>query len=83
MGEGEVTEKGVGGEKKTVWVPKEAGWVEGSGLSYSSINAHSLDAGKDGLDLREWHEKSWISYLDCLDEKEADRFELPHRGGAY
>jgi hypothetical protein len=81
-GEGGVVEKEIDGEKKNVWVPKEGVFIEGEG-SYLSVNAQTLEPGQEGLDLKEWHEKKWISYLDCLDEAEDDRFEVPHRGGTY
>ncbi|PQE23292.1 duf636 domain-containing protein [Rutstroemia sp. NJR-2017a BVV2] len=64
------------------WRPKKEGWEEGY-RSYVSINATSLEAGQEGLDLREWHEKGWINYLDTLDEKEENRLGKPHRGGMY
>ncbi|KAF1809959.1 hypothetical protein P152DRAFT_402230 [Eremomyces bilateralis CBS 781.70] len=60
------------------------GWREGSGGNgYFTLNAHTLEAGQDGLDLREWHEKGWILYLDCLDGVEENRFGRPLRGGLY
>lgn len=78
VGEGEVvSEAGI-----SVWAPKKEGWEEGKGC-YLSVNAQTLDAGQEGLDLREWQEKGWIHYLDCLDEKEDDQWGKPHRGGCY
>jgi hypothetical protein len=68
--------------KKRVWTPKREGWKEGSG-SYLSLNAHTLDAKQEGLDLREWAEKKWICYLDCLDETGEDNYDKPHEGGTY
>jgi hypothetical protein len=35
---------------------------EGGGGSYLTVNASTLEAGQEGLDLREWHEKGWIRY---------------------
>jgi len=78
-GQGEVVEKDVDGEKRKVWVP-HAEWKEGQN-AYISINAQTLDAGQEGLDLREWHYNKWVCYLDMLDEKEGDAFDRPHRGG--
>lgn len=62
--EGEVKEveveiNGVNGKRK-VWSVKRDGWEE-NGLS---VNACTLDAGQEGLDLREWMEKGWIEYRD-------------------
>ncbi|KAI8817513.1 uncharacterized protein EV422DRAFT_540978 [Fimicolochytrium jonesii] len=71
--------------KTKVWRPRKDGWIEGcaGSTSYLSVNATSLDAGQEGLDLREWREKQWILYLDCLAEKEEDRFDRPCTGGLY
>ncbi|KIW09178.1 uncharacterized protein PV09_00109 [Verruconis gallopava] len=77
-GKGQVVDKDVDGETKTVWAPAE-GFVEGKN-GYLSVNATSLDAGQQGLDLREWHEKGWIHYLDTLDAKEETSWTKPHRG---
>lgn len=81
-GEGEILEREGEGGMERVWAPKREGWVEGEGC-YLSVNATSLDVGQEGLDLREWHEKGWIHYLDCLDEREGVRWGRPHRGGCY
>ncbi|KAF2110114.1 DUF636 domain-containing protein [Lophiotrema nucula] len=72
------------GKSTKVWRPKQEGWDEQKfETSYLSVNATSLDAGQEGLDLREWHEKGWIVYLDCLDYKEENRLGRPCRGGQY
>lgn len=93
MGQGEVKEmEGEGGEKVKYWGPKEP-WVEGTALEgtinggYLSVNAATLDARQEGLDLREWQEKGWIAYLDYLEETPEkngeDRLGVPHIGGMY
>ena len=75
------------GEEKQVWTPKREGWNKDSWASSLTVNATTLDAKQQGLDLREWHEKKWIVYIDCLGEDEADdepaRTERPHEGGTY
>lgn len=86
MGEGELVEKKVGGlDSRTVWSPKQ-GWYEDL-TRYLSVNAYTLDAGQDGLDLREWTEKKWVMYLDCLsdghDPIASRSYERPFPGGAY
>lgn len=86
MGEGELVEREVGNppEKKTVWSPKQ-GWVEDM-QKYMSVNAYTLDAGQEGLDLREWTEKKWIMYHDYLTEAKPGydtSLERPFLGGAY
>jgi len=92
MGDGEVVEREIGsagGDKQRVWRPKavvpEDGWVENLQM-YLSVNGYTLDAGQEGLDLREWTEKKWVLYLDCYSETEgptARSYERPHFGGAY
>jgi hypothetical protein len=74
----EIPEKVVGGKTVRVWVPKES--EEGTILS---VNAHTLEAKQDGLDLREWREKGLICYMDTLDEKAGESYDRPHVGGAY
>jgi len=96
-GEGEVMEKEVpsttpetataavgGGRRTMVWSPKR-GWIEDQSR-YLSVNAYTLDAGQQGLDLREWTEKKWVMYLDCLSDGEGPMertYERPFPGGAY
>lgn len=86
MGEGELVEKetGTSGETQTVWCPKQ-GWVE-DGTRYLSVNGYTLDAGQEGLDLREWTEKKWVMYLDCLTDEPVGSdttYDRPFPGGAY
>lgn len=78
------------GKTQTVWRTKESETMkEENGNQvlkkhhYVSVNAVTLDAGQEGLDLREWHEKGWVLYLDCLNETEESRFGRPHVGGMY
>jgi hypothetical protein len=78
----EITEKVVGGKTARVWMPKE-GTKDGEGGTILSVNAYTLEAKQEGLDLRECHEKGVICYWDCLDEKEDDSFDRPHAGGTY
>jgi len=77
-------DKASGSEEETeVWTPHKEGWTEEEGLGYLSVNATSLDVGQEGLDLREWHEKGWIAYLDTLENKEENRMRVPFVGGMY
>jgi hypothetical protein len=75
------------GKKVKVWHAKgkeDEKWVDKRRAGeYLSVNAYTLDAGQEGLDLREWTEKKWVAYLDCWEEKAEQRFEAPHVGGAY
>jgi hypothetical protein len=89
-GEGEVTEvdleaalgKESEGKMTKVWHCKEEGWKEGKG-SYLSVNAHTIEPGQEGLDLRELVDKKWVAYLDVLDDTEEDRFNYPQHGGTW
>lgn len=54
--------------------------------SYLSVNGHTIDAGQEGFDLREWVESKSIGYLDCFhspDQRESPRCDRPHIGGSY
>jgi hypothetical protein len=93
MGEGETTAVDLDGRKQRVWRPKAEGWKEGrNATGYLSVNASSLDAGQEGLDLRVWTESKWVAYLDYLGEGakgeeggvgKEDRYGRPHEGGMY
>lgn len=49
-------------------------------MHYVSVNAVTLE----GVDLREWHEKGWIFYVDSLQSPREDpRYGKPHVGGMY
>ncbi|KAG4025302.1 hypothetical protein MFRU_061g00210 [Monilinia fructicola] len=87
----EVNGKEVREGEREVWMCPKGGkgvdgktveWEEGK-TGYLSVNATALEAGQEGCDLREWHEKGWINYLDCLDRKEENRLGRPWRGGMY
>jgi len=74
----------VGGRKMEVWAPKKEGWKEGgNGTCYLSVDAHTLDAKQEGLDLREWAEMKRICYLGYLDDVGEADYERPHVGGTY
>ena len=67
------------GKKTKVWKHK-------GGPAYLSVNGYAIDAGQDGLDLREWTEKKWLQYFDMLPEREKRlrrTYDRPHAGGAY
>ena len=51
-----------------------------------SINGHSIDASQEGLDLREWVDKGWIKYVECLsvEGEGVPKFgDKPFLGGTY
>ena len=81
-GDSEFTTTALEGKEVRAWKPKSEGWKENT-TGYVSINAYTLDPDQQGLDLREWHEKGWISYLDYKDEVGEDRFGEPYPGGMY
>jgi hypothetical protein len=81
-----------GGDGKTqkVWVTRGKGdtyteLADGKEiekpLHYVSINAVTLE----GVDLREWHEKKWIFYVENRERKNGTkvRYGAPHEGGMY
>ncbi|KAH8908543.1 hypothetical protein BR93DRAFT_976696 [Coniochaeta sp. PMI_546] len=85
-------QKGKNEGEVTVWRPKKEGWFErGFPLelrSYFSLNAYTLEAGQEKLDLREWTEEKKVMYLDCLEPfgegtGKVRTYERPHYGGAY
>jgi hypothetical protein len=53
-------------------------------LHFVSVNATTLEVGEDGVDLREWFEKGWISYGENRDPSKAGSHQpKPHPGGMY
>lgn len=52
---------------------------------YLSVNGHTIDAGQEGFDMREWVEKKSVLYYDFLqdDNSAPGRYEAPHIGGCY
>ena len=85
MGEGGLVDRNVGGDGEiTVW-SSTPGSVD-TMTTYLSVNAYTIEPGQEGLDLREWTEKKWVEYLNCLglegEEQEAS-FDRPFRGGGY
>jgi hypothetical protein len=75
VGEGE-------GSAVKVWAVREEGWSE-EGTSWLRINARTLEARQEGLDMREWHDGKWIEYVNWLDEIEGKSHDGPYDGGAY
>lgn len=49
---------------------------------YVSVNAVTLEPSEE-IDLRMWHEKSWIGYMDCREHKGKPRVNEPYEGGMY
>ncbi|KAH8895268.1 hypothetical protein GQ53DRAFT_855504 [Thozetella sp. PMI_491] len=94
-GKGEVVEgvlPGVGedGAKTKYWHPVKEGWAEGrENGCYLTINAVTLDAGQEGVDLRAWTENKAVLYLNNLSPELADlpikpnSWEKPFEGGCY
>lgn len=83
-GSGEVRDAEIDGERRKIWAPKAEGWDESDyRVSYLTVNAQTLEAGQEGLNLLEWTEKQWIAYVDCLNFKGDVRLKNPHAGGTY
>ncbi|KAF2258200.1 hypothetical protein CC78DRAFT_622016 [Lojkania enalia] len=77
---GEAADEGV---RKTVWATEEGPLIKRvfdgkeieMPLHYVSVNAVTLE----GVDLREWHEKGWMFYVDRrFDSKPGFRWEGPY-----
>lgn len=88
MGEGELRDMdmdvGDGMKRVRAWTPKREGWKEGlRNGCYFSLNAGTVEAGQEGWDMREWHEKGSIVYLDELNGREEDRVGRPCEKGMY
>jgi hypothetical protein len=50
---------------------------------YLSVNAVTLELTED-TDLRKWHERGWIAYLERRrKDGTPTRFGEPHEGGTY
>jgi len=70
--------------KRTTWGVKSEGWEEHKGKNcYFSLNAVTLDAEQDGLDLSIVHEKGWLGYVDSYSRKEKMRVGQPYYPGIY
>jgi hypothetical protein len=51
--------------------------------SYLSVNMHTIDVNQPGFDLRQFHEKGMIRYLDRLDDETPKAGDVPYPGGLY
>ena len=50
---------------------------------YLSVNAVTLEPSEE-IDLRKWHEKGWISYVETRrNDGTPNRLGEPHEGGMY
>lgn len=49
---------------------------------YLSVNAVTLEPS-DEIDLRMWHEKGYVIYMDCRNRSGPPRLEKPYKGGMY
>lgn len=67
------------GEERTI---RESG-KEVKAPYYLSVNAVTLEQEGD-VDLKMWHEKGWIHYVECRrDDGTPYRLGEPHEGGMY
>ncbi|KAL7792548.1 hypothetical protein V8C37DRAFT_416217 [Trichoderma ceciliae] len=69
------------------WRPKKVDFNAGMPHqgSYLSVNGHTIDAGQEGFDPREWVESKSVIYLDYLksDGRMPPRYDRPHIDGSY
>lgn len=70
--------------KVPVYKLKSEGFAESPhGTSYFSLNAVTLDAHQEGLNLAQWHENRWVQYVDSLGDGRGWKTGEPHPGGIY
>jgi hypothetical protein len=72
-------------EKMPAWKLVREGFGESNqgGSNYFSLNAVTLDAHQNGLNLAEWHERQWVQYVDSLTDIKGWTTGKPHPGGIY
>jgi hypothetical protein len=72
--------------KALVWRPKAEGWKEEE-EHWFRVNAVTLEARQEGLDMREWTDKKWVQYVNMLDDdaEPGNRasYDKPFEGGCY
>ncbi len=93
MGEGQVVdaspgEFGLAGQAAVkVWRPKRqhAGTNAKQTGCYLSVNGHTIDAGQEGFDMREWVENETVMYYDFLKDEGPGpgRYGKPYPDGCY
>ncbi|OAA59404.1 Mss4-like protein [Cordyceps fumosorosea ARSEF 2679] len=70
-----------------VWRPTGPGAGSNAKLTgcYLSVNGHTIDAGQDGFDMRDWVERESVMYYDFLKDEEPGpgRYGKPYPGGCY
>ena len=69
-------------KKIKFWASKAEGWAE-EDKHWLRVNAQSLDPQQGGLDLREWHDRQWIQYVNMLNEIPGAQYDRPYEGGTY
>jgi len=81
---GEEREVEIDGVKTKVWTAKREGWATiPTAYDFLIVNAATIEPGQEGFDMREWHEKGWIHYMDTLGEVGEPRWGKPYEGGSY
>jgi hypothetical protein len=68
--------------KVKVWAVDADSWKEEKD-HWLRINASTLDARQEGLDMREWHENKLVEYVNWLDETPGRTHDRPYEGGTY
>lgn len=77
--------KGVTKEKgMRVWRPVMGEWdkKEDDG-TYFSLNGHTIDAGQEGFEMRDYVDNKTVEFLDWLHDRDAEKKDKPHAGGSY
>lgn len=72
------------GVRQQAWVIKKDSMRSPTRELYLSVNAVTIEPRQEGCDLREWHEKGWINYLDINNPEDDQRHTtIAHEGGMY
>jgi hypothetical protein len=85
---GNITAKDAETTRTNVWRPKKD-WQEArddendTAPDYISVNALTLDAHNDNLDLRQLQEKGYVGYMQTLQWVGYDYQDTPYFGGTY
>lgn len=76
--------KGVAKEKDmAVWRPVLSAWDKKRGDgTYFSLNGHTIDAGQEGFEMRDYVDNKTMTFLDWLHNQNDSKKE-PHAGGSW
>ncbi|WEW58919.1 hypothetical protein PRK78_004387 [Emydomyces testavorans] len=70
------------GKRTKIWRMDEEDAEPGK-MKYLGINAHTVDQGQEGFDMREFVDKKWVQYVDCKEWTSPPRYDYPQSGGTW